>query len=89
MKEVRAAIYDEMLPIIDALRGSQARNGFLRVAIQRGLRAIHEEASRNAPPPFDGASFGLAQLKHEGQHHYREHETIAKVQAMIDRMPSW
>lgn len=86
MKEVRARITDDLLDVIEAMRGGQPRSQFLAGAIRRGVLAIHEEAMRNTMLGHSGASLGLAPLKNEGQYHYFDRESVERIGKLIDRL---
>ena len=88
MTEARVKLDDRLLAVVDALRGSRPRNRYLAEAVRMGVKAIHAQASKNAPlPAHDFRYLPLAQVKHEGEHHYFDYETIARIQALLDRLP--
>jgi hypothetical protein len=87
-KECRTTLTDDLLAVVNAMRGGQSRSQFLAQAIRRGVRTIHAEAMKNRPGVLDDGTLGLgfAPLKQEGEATYFDHETGERVQALIDRL---
>lgn len=87
-RECRTILTDDLLAVVNAMRGDEPRNHFLATAIRKGVRTMHAEASRNTPSILDDGqpTLGLAPLRTEGEASYYDPADVERIGALIDRL---